>query len=66
MVFARNPGEDMNQEKRTWRAPELIDVGDVVDVTEGMSSNVRDNPGSDSPSYNESRYNADEVDLEQH
>ena len=54
----------MNQEKRTWRAPELIDVGNVVDVTEGMSSNVRDNHGSDPPSYSESRHDAGEVDLE--
>ena len=36
----------MNQEKRTWHAPELVDVGDVLDLTEGMQENVgeRTNP----------------------
>ena len=37
----------MNQDKRTWRAPELIDIGNVVDLTEGMGTNVRDNQGQD-------------------
>jgi hypothetical protein len=34
---------DQAQPKRAWRAPEMIDVGGVLDLTEGMSTNVRDN-----------------------
>jgi hypothetical protein len=54
----------MNQEKRPWRTPELIDVGDVVDVTEGMSTNVRDNHGYEPPTWSETGSKAGEVDLE--
>jgi hypothetical protein len=54
----------MDQEKRPWRAPELIDVGDVSDVTEGMSTNVRDGAVTQ-VSYEGGRSGTDEVDLEQ-
>jgi hypothetical protein len=55
----------MNQDKRTWRAPELIDIGNVVDLTEGMGTNVRDNQGQEPPSYNQPNRNVlDEVELD--
>ncbi|HEV2740543.1 MAG TPA: hypothetical protein VGU66_18430 [Candidatus Elarobacter sp.] len=55
----------MDQEKRTWRAPEMIDVGDVVDVTEGMATNVRDNDThSTTLTYSLNGNRFDEVDLE--
>ena len=54
----------MNQEKRTWRAPELIDVGRVVDVTEGMVTNGRDNQGETPVTYSINRIDGpDEVEL---
>jgi hypothetical protein len=55
----------MNQEKRAWRAPELIDVGGVVELTEGMNTNVRDNEYSTMPpTWNPERMGSGEVDLE--
>jgi hypothetical protein len=35
--------ENDRTEKRAWSAPEMIDVGSVLELTEGMSTNVRDN-----------------------
>ena len=55
----------MNQEKRPWSAPEMIDVGDVVDVTEGMSTNVRDNDRNTATlTYSKDGNRFDEVELE--
>ena len=38
----------MSDDKRPWHAPELIDVGDASDLTEGMDQNVGEgtNPAS--------------------
>jgi hypothetical protein len=33
---------DQPQEKRTWRAPEMIEVGGVLDVTEAVGGNLND------------------------
>jgi hypothetical protein len=56
--------EDSPQEKRAWRAPEIVDVGGVLELTEGQSENVRE-PGSNPMTYSLNRKPAeDEVDLE--
>jgi hypothetical protein len=53
----------MSQEKRPWHAPELIDVGDVADLTEGMDTNVGE--GTNPASWRTSRIDgAAEVELE--
>ncbi len=58
--------DDLPQEKRAWRAPEIVDVGGVLDLTEGNDGNVRD-PNSDPMTYNRgaggTRSAEDEVDL---
>ena len=55
----------MTEDKRPWRAPELIDIGNVVDLTEGMETNVRDNLGLEPPTYNNPHpFGLHEVDLE--
>jgi hypothetical protein len=55
---------DRPQQKRAWSAPEIVDVGGVLDLTEGQKDNVRD-PGSDPPTYSYNRMpESDEVDLE--
>lgn len=54
----------MSQDKRPWHAPELIDVGDATDLTEGMQQNVGD-PGSNPQSWSLNRTDGPaEVDLE--
>ncbi|MDQ3936933.1 MAG: hypothetical protein M3340_20140 [Actinomycetota bacterium] len=32
--------------KRAWRTPEIVDVGDVGELTEAVSENVNDSPGA--------------------
>ncbi|GEM_PF-4950717 len=39
------------EQKQQWRMPEIIDVGCVFDLTEGMDTNVRDNQGTNPPKY---------------
>jgi len=39
------------QKKRTWRSPEIITVGGVLDLTEGTSENVRDNHHGKPPTW---------------
>ena len=29
-------------EKRAWRTPEIVDVGDAMELTEGIIENVKD------------------------
>jgi hypothetical protein len=43
--------KSLSNEKRPWRAPEIVEVGAIVDVTEGQNTNVNDNPGSTPISY---------------
>lgn len=56
---------DQPQEKTAWRAPEMIEVGGVLDVTEAVMENLRDNPTSSNVNYRTgSTDGSKEVDLE--
>jgi hypothetical protein len=56
--------EKQPNEKREWRAPEIIEVGSIVDMTAGDKANVRD-PGSDPMTYDPKAHGPlGEVDLE--
>lgn len=32
--------------KRAWRTPEIVDVGDAMELTEGIIENVKDSPSA--------------------
>ena len=56
---------DQPQEKRAWRAPEIVQVGGVLDVTEAVTENLRDNPTSTNVNYRTgSTDGSKEVELE--
>jgi hypothetical protein len=37
--------------KRPWRAPEIVNVGGVLDLTEAVGGNLSDSGGASPPSY---------------
>lgn len=51
------------EQKQRWRRPEIVNVGCVFDLTEGMATNVRDSTKTP-PTYNKGSGITGEVDLE--
>jgi hypothetical protein len=39
---AQHPATPTDEPKRQWRTPEIVDVGDVSDLTEGIGGNLND------------------------
>jgi hypothetical protein len=44
----------MDETKLPYRQPEIVAIGDAVELTGAIGSPVRDNPNNDNPAY----YNA--------
>lgn len=45
-------GASADSKKRAWRTPEIVDVGDAMDLTEGIIENVKDSAGAGmTPTY---------------
>lgn len=57
--------EHTPQAKRPWEAPEIVDIGGIVELTEAMTTNVNDGSRMAPTTYFHGRKaETDEVDLD--
>lgn len=56
---------DQSPEKRPWESPTIVDVGDIAELTEAMTTNVNDNQRMTPTTWHGGRKpDTDEVELD--